>query len=85
MLRFTLITAFGRPEAIICDDPPAPGQRSVLFGLLPEASFDPPTLARRWAVPAVLCTPDWRDAQMARVPMLRPTGHRLAIITQDPA
>lgn len=79
MLHFTLITDFNTPVAIICDDPPNPAQRSLLYGLLPDGSFDSPVLGRRWAVPTVLCPPEWTAAQLARRPMLRPAGHRMTI------
>ena len=80
MLAFTLIAEFNTPRAIICDAVPNPGQRSILFGLIPGQSFDSPDLAARWEVPAVLCTREWHAEQLKRAPMLRPTGHRLAFL-----
>jgi len=81
MLRFTLIAEFNTPVAIICDDPPNPGQRNILYGLLPEHAFDRPDLAQRWNVPAVLCTLPFWSAQIKRRPMLRPDGAKLAFLS----
>jgi hypothetical protein len=80
MLSFTLIAEFNSPRAVICDADPNPGQRSILFGLLPDPAFNYPDLAARWEVAAVLCTPKWRAEQLSRVPMLRPAGQRLAFL-----
>jgi hypothetical protein len=80
MTRFSIVSEFGRPVGVVCEDKPQPGQRSVLLALIPGQAFDWPDLAGRWAAGAVLGTVEFHAEQLRRVPMLRPSGHKCAFL-----
>ncbi len=80
MLPFIIITELQKPVAIICESQPPLQSLRILYSLLPEGAVEAPELARRWASAAVLCTRGWCHSQLRRRPMLRPAGHRLAVL-----
>lgn len=77
--EFQLIAEANRPTAAIVANPISPAQRDAIYRLLPHEAVMNLQLAKRWGVWAVLCTPDWAQTQLHRIPMTRPKGQKLTI------
>lgn len=80
MTTFELIDSFGENAAILLPTDPGVERLLLLYRLVSPRAHLAPTLAKRWNLWGVIATTDWAHEQLARVPMLRPRGLKLAFL-----